>query len=70
MDSQCRKFVQDIFAKYDKDRSGVLERKELKDWIREELKAHKFLKKDNVKNEYDVFFSKTDINGDGKIDRW
>lgn len=49
MDGYCRTFVEDIFAKHDKDRSNVLERKELKTWIREELKTHKYFKRDMVK---------------------
>ena len=38
MDSYCKGFVENIFLHHDKDRSNVLERKELKSWIREELK--------------------------------
>lgn len=70
MDKYCRNFVEDIFAKHDKDRSNVLERKELKTWIRDELKTHKYFKRDIVKKEFDEFFAKTDANADGKIDRW
>ena len=34
MDKYCKNFVEDVFRKYDDDRSGVLERGELKTWIR------------------------------------
>jgi len=33
MDRFCKDFVEDIFLKHDKDRSNVLERKELKGWV-------------------------------------
>lgn len=48
MDSFCKKFVEDIFLKHDKDRSNILERKELKSWVRDELKEHKFFNKKMV----------------------
>ena len=70
MDSYCKKFVEDIFLKHDNDRSNVLERKELKNWVRDELKTHKYLNKKMVQTEFDNFFKKVDTNNDGKIDRW
>ena len=70
MDSYCKNFVEEIFEKHDKDASGILERKELKNWIREELKTHKYFKKETVKRDHNDFFSKVDVSGDGKIDRW
>ena len=70
MDSYCKKFVEDIFLKHDKDRSNVLERKQLKTWVREELKNHTFFNKKMVQKEFDQFFAKVDTNNDGKIDRW
>jgi Ca2+-binding EF-hand superfamily protein len=70
MDNYCKKFVEDIFLKHDKDRSNVLERKELKNWVRDELKSHKFFNKQMVTKEYEEFFAKVDTNNDGKIDRW
>jgi hypothetical protein len=45
MDSFCKGFVDSIFNKYDKDRNNVLDRKELKTWVRDELKSHKFFNK-------------------------
>lgn len=53
MDSFCKKFVEDIFLKHDNDRSNVLERKELKRWVQDELKSHKFFNKKMVQKEYD-----------------
>lgn len=70
MDSYCKKFVEDIFLTHDKDRNNVLERKELKSWIREELKAHKYFNRKMVQKSYEDFFNKVDTNRDGKIDRW
>lgn len=70
MDTYCRKFVTDIFDKHDSDKSGVLERRELKVWVREEIKGHRYMNKTLVQKEFDEFFNKVDINNDGKIDRW
>ena len=70
MDSYCKKFVEDIFLKHDTDRSNVLERRELKGWVNEELKAHKFFNKKMVQKNFEDFFHKVDTNNDGKIDRW
>lgn len=70
MDKFCKTFVEDIFLKHDSDRSNVLEKRELKNWIRDELKDHKFLNKKLVQKEFDQFFRKVDTNNDGKIDRW
>lgn len=70
MDAYCKKFVEDIFSKRDRDRNNVLDRKELKNWIREELKVHKYFNRKMVQKEYEEFFAKVDTNGDGKIDRW
>lgn len=52
MDSYCKKFVEDIFLAHDKDRNNVLERKELKSWIREELKSHKYFNRKMVQKSY------------------
>lgn len=52
MDSFCKKFVEDIFLKHDSDRSNVLEKRELKAWVREELKAHKFFNKNMVQKNF------------------
>jgi hypothetical protein len=35
MNSYCRTFVDDIFAKHDKDNNNVLERRELKLWVKD-----------------------------------
>jgi hypothetical protein len=53
MDTYCRKFVTDIFDKHDKDKSGVLERKELKTWVRDEVKTHRYMNKTLVQKEFD-----------------
>ncbi len=52
MDSFCKKFVEDIFLKHDSDRSNVLEKRELKAWVREELKSHKFFNKKMVQKNF------------------
>lgn len=70
MDSFCKNFVEEIFLKHDSDRSNVLERRELKAWIRDELKTHKFFNKKMVQKNFQDFFDKVDTNHDGKIDRW
>jgi len=70
MDSYCKKFVEDIFLQHDTDRSNVLERRELKNWAREELKSHPFFNKRMVQKSFEQFFQNVDTNNDGKIDRW
>lgn len=70
MDTYCKSFVEDIFLKHDKDRSNVLERKQLKGWIKEQLKDHKFMNRKMVQTQFEQFFAKVDTNNDGKIDRW
>ena len=45
MEPYCKSFTNDIFKKYDTDNSNVLERRELKIWIREELKSHAYMNK-------------------------
>lgn len=70
MDSYCKKFVEDIFLRHDSDRSNVLEKRELKSWVRDELKSHRFFNKKMVQKSFDDFFQKVDANNDGKIDRW
>ena len=70
MDSFCKKFVTDIFDKHDTDRSNVLEKRELKSWIRDELAQHRFFNKKMVQKGFEDFFKKVDTNNDGKIDRW
>jgi len=70
MDKYCKKFVEDIFLKRDTDMSGVLERRELKNWVRDELKTHPYYNKKMVQTKYDEFFTQVDTNNDGKIDRW
>lgn len=70
MDTYCRKFVEDIFLKHDDNRNNVLERRELKSWVREELKAHKYFNRKMVQKGFEDFFAKVDTNKDGKIDRW
>lgn len=70
MDIYCKRFVDDIFQLRDKDRSNILERKELKSWIRDELKSHKYFNRTMVTRNLETFFATVDTNGDGKIDRW
>ena len=70
MDIFCRKFVEDTFAKYDKDRNYILERKELNSWTQEYVKSHPFFDKKLVQKDFDMFFKKVDTSHDGKIDRW
>lgn len=48
MDSYCKKFVEDLFLQHDKDRSNVLDRRELKNWVQEYLKSHSFLNKNMI----------------------
>lgn len=69
MDQYCRNFVEDIFSKHDSNQNNVLERRKFKVWINEELKNHKYLKRQTAKKDYEEFFAKADANGDGKIDR-
>lgn len=70
MDSYCKKFVEDIFLRHDRDLSNVLERKEIKGWIKDELKSHTYFNKKMVQREFEDFFVKVDTISGGKIDRW
>ena len=70
MDAYCRTFVQSIFSQHDRDRNNVLDRGELKSWIRDELKGQKQLNKRLVQKNFEDFFQKVDTNKDNKIDRW
>jgi hypothetical protein len=70
MNTYCRQFSDEIFTKYDKDGSNVLERKELKTWMRDEVKSHNYMNRPVIMKEFDQFFNKVDTNKDGKIDRW
>lgn len=70
MDAYCRQFVENIFLKHDDNRNNVLERRELKKWVREELLAHRFLNRKMVQKGFEDFFQKVDTNRDNKIDRW
>lgn len=38
--------------------------------MRDEVKAHKYFKKESVRKNHATFFAMADNNGDGKIDRW
>lgn len=40
--------MENIFLKHDDNRNNVLERRELKKWVREELQAHRFLNRKMV----------------------
>lgn len=65
----CQNYVRDIFGKWDTDNSGVLERQELKNWLKEELKA-KPLRKKYVREGFYDMVKGSDSNHDGKVDRW
>lgn len=70
MDAFCRNFVESIFSKHDRDRNNVLDRGELKSWVRDELKGQKQMNKRMVQKNFEEFFQKVDTNDDNKIDRW
>jgi hypothetical protein len=53
MDEYCKTFTEDIFAKYDKNRNNVLERRELKIWIKEEIKDHNYLNRPIVQRAFE-----------------
>ena len=70
MDQFCKDFVEDIFLKHDKDRSNILEKKELNSWVNDYLRTRRFLNKKLVQKGFDDFFKKVDTSKEGKIDRW
>ena len=49
--SFCINYVEQIFGKWDKDNSGILDRQEIKNWMREEMKQHP-LKKAAVREHF------------------
>ena len=65
----CRRYVENIFTKYDTDYSNVLERRELKQWMSQEARSNPLRKKD-IFADFQRFLSEVDSNGDNKIDRW
>ena len=65
----CSQYVLNVFGKWDTDKSGVLERQEIKNWMREEIKA-KPLRKASVKAGFFELIQGADSNSDGKVDRW
>ena len=70
MEKFCRKFVDDIFFKYDKDHSNILEKGELQGWVRGYLSTHLFFSKKMVERDFENFFRKVDKDNDNRIDRW
>ena len=62
-------YVRNVFGKWDKDGSGVLERQEIKNWMKEEIKE-KPLRKATVKAGFYELIKGADSNADGKVDRW
>ena len=67
--SFCTGYVKMIFNQWDKDNSGVLDRSELKQWLKQELKE-KPLRKKQVKDGFSELVKGADSNRDGKVDRW
>ena len=65
----CRSYTDKIFTKYDKDRSNVLDRGELKKWLKTEMTNNPF-KKADLRKKFMNMIASADTNGDGKIDRW
>lgn len=45
-DKYCRTYVDKIFGKYDKNGNNVLDRGELKQWLRHEIKDSPFKKEE------------------------
>ena len=62
--------MENIFFKHDQNRDNVLQRSELKSWVRDELKGKKFFDRKMVQKNFEDFFQKVDTNHDNKIDRW
>lgn len=73
-DKFCRSYTDKIFNKYDQNGNNVLDRGELKLWLRQEMSnnANTFMKKTDVKEKFLnlIANANADTNGDGKIDRW
>ena len=65
----CRKYVDNVFAKWDKDNSNVLSRQELKYWLRDE-QTQKPLSRKSIRDSFFEMITTADVNGDGKVDRW
>ena len=61
--------MREIFGKWDADNSGVLERQELKNWLKMEIKE-KPLRAKHVKKGFEELIKGSDANKDGKVDRW
>ena len=68
-DRFCRKFIDDLFRKYDLDGDNVLDSREIKLWMQKEIKD-KPLRRRVAEREFKILTSKVDSNFDGKIDKW
>jgi Ca2+-binding EF-hand superfamily protein len=64
-----RKYVDNVFAKWDLDGSNVLSRQELKYWLRDEQQNKPLIKK-SIRESFFEMIANADSNGDGKLDRW
>ncbi len=65
----CRKYVEDVFSKWDTDNSNVLNKQQLKKWATHEQKQSGVWKS-KIKKEFFEMVLKADQNGDGKLDKW
>lgn len=65
----CINYVKETFYKWDKDRSGVLDKQELKNWLKHEIKEAP-LRAKHVRRGFDDLIKGADRNRDGKVDRW
>lgn len=64
----CKSYTDKIFKKYDQNNNHVLDRGELKLWLKQEL-AHTPFKKAEVRENFLNLVANADTNGDGMIDR-
>lgn len=65
----CVNYMQEIFSKWDKDGSGVLERQQLKDMLKAELKAAP-KKHGHIRKNFYELTKVEDSKKNGKVDRW
>lgn len=58
METLCRKLVDNIYSKHQRDKNNTIDRKDLLSWMTEELKDLKEFKNKPIEKSFEEFFKK------------
>ena len=58
METFCRKLVDNIYTKHQRDKENTIERKDLLNWLSDELKDIKEFKDQPIQKSFEEFFKK------------